>query len=84
MFPCAFGTTCLRGMFGHSQVSVAEAQGWDRNSRKCSWRGMEAKLGRSFNVRLWAMENSKNGFYIQEGQKDVFGSGKMAHMAIRK
>ena len=78
------GTACLRGMFGHGHVSVAEAQGWDRNSRKCSWRGMEAKLGRSCSVLLWSMEDSKNGFYIQEGQKNVFGSGKMALMAIRK
>ena len=71
-------------MFGHGQVSVAEAQGWDRNSRKCSWRGMEAKLGRPFRVLLWAMEHSKNGFYRQEGQKNGFGSGKMALMALRK
>ena len=30
------------------------------------------------------IEDSRNGFYIQEGQKNVFGSGKMALMAIRK
>ena len=45
---------------------------------------MEAKLGRPFRVLLWAMEHSKNGFYIQEGQKIGFGSGKMALMALRK
>ena len=45
---------------------------------------MEAKLGRPFRVLLWAMEQSKNGFYIQEGQKNGFGSGKMALMALRK